>query len=574
MKMKKTTILAVILLAGVALRLWGLGYGLPETLHPDEPIVVNHALAFGTGDLNPHFFIVPPFCSYLLFACYTVFFVVGKLFGTFSDTAGFALLFFKDPTIFYLIGRMVLGVIPGSVGIWIGYRLYRNLFPGEGAICAAAIISAAFVCVINSHYAYLDNMLMLTVLLVYLSLTRLMKNPCVKTYLLAGILFGLAVGVKYNAAVLIVACGAAHMAAGQEKGWSLKNIIFNRLLIIAGAAAICTFIISNPFSILDWQNFSGTIFGGIRHGVMGWGYHIKYSLFQGIGMPLTITGIIGCFAIMIREGKWRGLFFISFPVTYYLHLVFASQRFARYVVPLVPFLAIGAAYLIFEVLLVNKNGVFKRIAIGSLLIILIAPTLSKAVKADILFSTKDTRVVAADWIHQNIPPGTHFAVDSTSFRPRIKQSKEQLLEKYGFVEKQEGMGELKNKKLEFMLKTLEDVETYNVFFLIGDDAVSGQFLSTVPAIKYSSGDLRDNEIEYISINNSTGLQEKIEFLKGIDAMALIVKEFSPYIDGKMRTPFDNTDMTHIPISSKELFSRTMTGPGISIYKLKGGADEK
>ena len=74
-------ILPLILLAGFLLRVWGIAFGLPFLYHADEPIIVNHALAFGAGDLNPHFFKIPPLVSYLLFACYGIYYLVGGFHG-------------------------------------------------------------------------------------------------------------------------------------------------------------------------------------------------------------------------------------------------------------------------------------------------------------------------------------------------------------------------------------------------------------------------------------------------------------------------------------------------------------
>ncbi|MGB3058399.1 MAG: hypothetical protein WBE17_01555, partial [Anaerolineae bacterium] len=49
--------LAAILLIAVALRLWGINFGLPYLYHPDEPGYVAIAQNMvKTGDLNPHFF--------------------------------------------------------------------------------------------------------------------------------------------------------------------------------------------------------------------------------------------------------------------------------------------------------------------------------------------------------------------------------------------------------------------------------------------------------------------------------------------------------------------------------------
>ncbi|MGB2880051.1 MAG: hypothetical protein WBD24_07700, partial [Candidatus Omnitrophota bacterium] len=83
---KKNILILSILVMGAVLRIWGLSFGLPFQLHQDEPIVVNHALAYGAGDLNPHFFIIPPLCSYLLFFAYGLYFILGKIAGLFAGT--------------------------------------------------------------------------------------------------------------------------------------------------------------------------------------------------------------------------------------------------------------------------------------------------------------------------------------------------------------------------------------------------------------------------------------------------------------------------------------------------------
>jgi hypothetical protein len=91
---KKTFFL--VLLAGIVLRLWGIDFGLPYILHQDEPIVVNHAMAYGTGDLNPHFFVIPPLPSYIVFFFYGLYFLAGKAIGYFSSANDLAALFFAD----------------------------------------------------------------------------------------------------------------------------------------------------------------------------------------------------------------------------------------------------------------------------------------------------------------------------------------------------------------------------------------------------------------------------------------------------------------------------------------------
>ena len=81
---RKSLILLAIIFLGISMRIIGIDFGLPFLLHNDEPVVVNYALAYGTGDFNPHFFKVPPLLSYMLFFLYGVFFLTGKMIGYFQ----------------------------------------------------------------------------------------------------------------------------------------------------------------------------------------------------------------------------------------------------------------------------------------------------------------------------------------------------------------------------------------------------------------------------------------------------------------------------------------------------------
>ena len=101
---KQHYLIIIIIILGFVLRIWGINFGLPHQLHQDEPIVVNHALAYGTGDLNPHFFKIPPLASYILFLLYGCYSIIGKIIGVFNGMDDFALSFFKDPSVFYIIG--------------------------------------------------------------------------------------------------------------------------------------------------------------------------------------------------------------------------------------------------------------------------------------------------------------------------------------------------------------------------------------------------------------------------------------------------------------------------------------
>lgn len=565
----RKALLLVIVLVGIVLRLWGLGFGLPYQFHQDEPIVVNHAMAYGTGDLNPHFFAIPPLTSYLLFLIYGALFFVGKVIGLWPGAEEFAVSFFKDPTIFYLVGRLFIGLVPGVLSILLIYNFAKRFLSKNAALYTSAIMSVVFINVINAHYIYTDMLLVMFMILVYDSIYSVFKLPKMKNYLIFGIYLGLAIGVKYNGIFLAAPFLLTHFIVSKRRDENPDGTVFFRKILAAAMASIIIFILVNPFSLIDFQGFLRSISvqsNSFWH--MGWGYHIFYSLFEGISIPLTLFGILGLLLFVVREKEW-GSVLIAFPVIFYIVLVNKSQPFSRYVLPLVPFLSIGTAYLLFEV--VHKSLKTRRtqsICIGLSLLMLV-PTMVKSIKADILFSSEDTRVLSAEWIKNNVPVGAKIACDSTNFRPVIKQPYSQLLEKSIYMEDQEGLGEVKGKKVEFMKRVSDKADKgYPLYFLSEYPKKNGQFLGAMPAIAYNINALKQEGIDYVVINNQIENEKKNEFLDQLKVKATMIKEFSPRIDGEYQNNGDLKATTCIPVKNGELFAREKMGPGLRIYRIK------
>jgi hypothetical protein len=80
----------LILSVSLVVRLWGIGFGLPNTeALPDESFIVNIAIEFGTGDFNPHNFIYGTLYMYSLFILFGVYFVVGLTVGKYQSLQDF-----------------------------------------------------------------------------------------------------------------------------------------------------------------------------------------------------------------------------------------------------------------------------------------------------------------------------------------------------------------------------------------------------------------------------------------------------------------------------------------------------
>jgi len=110
-----------IVAVALVLRLWGIGFGLPELFHPDEPAYVLQALAVGRGLPDGLTFANPPLFKYLLLSVYAATYAVERLVGVSQSTAEFVERFRADPSGLYLVARVTsaaLGVLTvGAAGV-------------------------------------------------------------------------------------------------------------------------------------------------------------------------------------------------------------------------------------------------------------------------------------------------------------------------------------------------------------------------------------------------------------------------------------------------------------------------
>jgi len=343
---RATFLLTCILFLGFLLRVWGISFGLPELVHSDEPIVVNHALSYGLGDFNPHYFKIPPLTSYILFFVYGFYFLFGFFFGQFPHTEAFLSLFLKDPSSFYLLGRLVIGVGFGLASIVMVYRLFRLLFTRQISLLGAFLLSVLFLPVQLSHYIYLDSPLFFMILFSLFFFLRISLNGRFKDYVFAIFATGAAIALKYNAGLLILPFLTAHflrsfLRSRQSIRWNYFGV---PVLCLGG---ICTvffllnpfFLIELPFAIQQIKELTGIA------GKPGPWHHIGYSLREGIGIPLlgfSMLAMIGSL-FFIRRAPYLIVFYV-YTICFYWHLVFYAQSYGRYGILLIPSLLSFAAF--------------------------------------------------------------------------------------------------------------------------------------------------------------------------------------------------------------------------------------
>ena len=360
------TALAAILLLAAALRLVGIRYGLPlPVLNPDEQNIVPRAWRMvNGGGPDPGWFDYPSLLLYVL-----------APFQTWSD----------EPS--YLAARVVavaLGLAGVAAAWWLGSRAYGRLAGGV----AAAAVAVATVHVAYSRMAVTDVALALgvTVALALLADDRIE---------LAGLAAGLAASAKYPGLILAVPLVAA--AWGR---W--------RRLALAGALAVAGFVVASPYAALHAGEALDDAWRVQRLAHRGWlgfeddpwaGFAFAARLWDALGPALFVAAAGLVLALAAARRSRPDLVLASFVLAYFASLLTLEAHFDRYVLPLVPPLAVLA-------------GRLRSLAPVTLLLLVVPLVWSVQDARDL--TREDTRVAANRWIERNLPPDATVAAEPST----------------------------------------------------------------------------------------------------------------------------------------------------------------
>ena len=562
-------ILPLIIILGFASRIIGVNFGLPFRYHNDEPIVVNYALAYGSGDLNPHFFYVPPLLSYFLFFEYLVYFVLGMISGVFSSLLDYQFLYLTDPSSFYLIGRISVGVVIGTLTIYLMYLLGKRFLSKEIGLLSAFFLSLTFLHVRDSHYIYFDISLTLFTLLSIYFMFKFMDTKATRDLIITSIAIGITTAIKYNGVLVIIPITLAYFLLFMKEGRCLKEILLDKRLYIIPLVSGMAFVICNPFSVIDFRQFfhDMTSMPMSPPGVL---YHLKYSLRLGMGTPLLVLCLGGIIYAFINLQNKVVLLLVFIGVSYAV-LCYSSQNAERYVLPIIPLLILIGAWFLTEILSKFKASKSRKtlILVGSSILIIL-PSVVKVAYSDYLFLQKDSRTIALEWIHANVPFGTKIAVDiTTDSYPRLVQTKGQLSQSNMYAERaifQRPKGAI-NKKRDLQLRNPHyPIETYNLFFL--KDKPGLGFTGTFPDLPFQWEGIRKKKIQYMVIGGSVYMPEFNNFFEKIGEKAELLVEINPYKNKERYHSTEVSGITGIHFVDSELRERERNGGVIKIYRIK------
>ena len=321
--------LAVILVVALALRLYGIdwdeGYG--HSPHPDERHIISliEGIEFPTpgdlGDLldaerspwNPGQFAYGNFPLYL-------FKIVESLIP-------------DDVYDARTIGRGISALADVCV-VFLTYLLGARLYGRRQGLLAAALVSLAVIHIQLSHFLTFDIVLGLTTIAALYFMHRVAVGGRLRDSVIAGVIVGLGLATKVSMAPMYLALAMAHLlyvvpvlgAAGGDRNEASRRIGTAFMgLLAAGCASLATFIIVQPYAIIDASRFVADVteqsemvrrirdYPYTRQYIdtAAYLYHVRQLASFGLGWPLGVVAWAGLLYASLRGMRfYHGLAYL------------------------------------------------------------------------------------------------------------------------------------------------------------------------------------------------------------------------------------------------------------------------
>ena len=421
------------LFVGLLLRIFSLDHGLPWVVGPDEGFEIHRALKLGLGQIDLER-AGKGGLYYLLFIEYGIYYLFLLLSGKVNNPHDFATLFDQDPSMFWILGRFTVMILSLLI-IFMTYKIGQKFFSVTVGLIGMALIAVSPEMVENSQYINVDTpMSLLALIIVYLCLNAITEKKI--NSVTWGAVLAVAVMTKLPAILLFIPMLVAYWYVNQDL--SLIRKLGNIQVIYFGLSFLLIYAVTNPAGVVVYGTKIGTILGiytsqtavdpdhlliNAGASVNLWAYYVNVLL-NGFGLTALMTGLVGIVLMLVKQRR-KAIILMSFPLALFIAIAGTSSThlyYSRYMVPIFPFLALFAAFLITYIAtqVGEKIGRQKSMVISLVIVascfILVAPPLVKSYQWTTKFLKQHTSEVAMHWIEDNVDPGTAILLKGNPVR--------------------------------------------------------------------------------------------------------------------------------------------------------------
>jgi 4-amino-4-deoxy-L-arabinose transferase-like glycosyltransferase len=345
--------LALLVVAGLWLRVWGQKNGLPYVIPADEPVIVDAGTRIlKTGDFDPQMYYYPSLYVYLQTFVYLLAFIWGAFSGLYSGLDSLPDKTYAITTApqIYVWGRWLTAII-GALGIALVYFMVVKIWQDKRvALLAAGFLTVSALAVENSHYITVDIPLATFALVALYPAWRVLEYGTRRDYIWLGVAAGLTIGSKWTGVSVVSLILVAHLLyLSRQTATELFRRFFSANLFLSLAVTGLTVLATTPFLLTRIRGFLdafGLNLAKYRLAETDYSSDFPWQgnlqvLWDDSGM-LLVLGIAGLiWAIIGRER--RNLLLITFPLVYFVSLNGSRLIYKRNLLPLTYYLVILAA---------------------------------------------------------------------------------------------------------------------------------------------------------------------------------------------------------------------------------------
>ena len=276
-----------------------------------------------------------------------------------------------------------------------------------------------------AHYGVVDTLLTFWVVLVSLLSLWAWEEKSGRRWTVVGFVWGLAIATKTSALIWGIV-----LALGSWQQWRQTHSVLATVspLVWGGFGAVIGVLIGSPYYILDWQSFRQIMMMQAGKTVTGrilctyhWQFlNVRPFLFEmeqlgrwAVGSLLGVVagaGVIGLWKELLYSPRQRHWAFVLLPATLYFGTIgLWHSKFIRYLLPVVPYVCLGAAWPL-DAVMRSPRQVGKRIT-GLLTTLALFHSAILGIAMSNVFRGPDPRIAASQWMLEHIPPGATILHD-------------------------------------------------------------------------------------------------------------------------------------------------------------------
>lgn len=431
---KMTIFLTIIL--GAIFRFYNPDWDLGHYLHPDERLYINASslklpqtfeeFFSPSSSLNPHMFYYGSFPLYLYVLLY-------RLITPLVNPIEISLL---------TLSRMISAGF-STTSMVVLFFLAKKILSKKGTLLVISFFAFSVGSIQYAHYNTTESLLtLLTLFLTYLSycftqnfLRKDETNHRLYSNILLVVIIGLSLGVSLATKITGLSFGIIpaisffivfilSLTRKKRKTMPLLGSLLLLGIILTFTTAIVAFL-GAPYNLIDYPSFrkeqeymQGVILGRykppftiIYEYTRPYLYHLTRIfpwIFSPFSLVAAIIGLIMMFFTIFKKRNLQLLLILVWPLIYFATVGNWYAKFTRYMIPLLPFVSIYAAYC-FD-FLVHKTK--QKTFLFALFIVLTSIQFFYSLGFVYeIYGKTHTRIAASEWIYQNMDPKVSIATE-------------------------------------------------------------------------------------------------------------------------------------------------------------------